>query len=71
MSESVENLILAQLREMRAEMGEMRRDVAQIKGDLSDVDQKVDGLAVMLTMLAGHVHHIETRVETLEGERGQ
>ena len=66
MTEGVENLILQQLGEMRAEMGEMRETMSAIRSDLSDVDQKVDGMAVMLTMLAGHVHHIEERVESLE-----
>lgn len=66
MNDGVENLILQQLREMRAEMGEMRETMSAIRTDLSDVDQKVDGMAVMLTMLAGHVYHIEERVENLE-----
>jgi peptidoglycan hydrolase CwlO-like protein len=66
MNDNVENLILTQLREIREEIGAMRQDVSAIRGDVTDVDQKVDGLAVMLTMLAGHVHHIEERVTSLE-----
>ncbi len=72
MSENVDNLILAQLREIRGEMASirtdmtgMRDDIATIRSDMSHVDQKVDGLTVML---AGHVHHIEERVEKLEGK---
>ena len=67
MNDKVENLILTQLREMRGEMGEMRADIAEIKSDLGDVNQKVDGLTMIMTMLAGHVAHIEERVESLEG----
>ena len=68
MTENVENLILQHMRDMRAEMAELRADVSTIKSDISDVDQKVDGLAVIMTMLAGHVHHIDERVEALEGK---
>ena len=67
MSENVDNMILEQLRAIRAELGEMRSDVSAIKADMGDVDQKVDGLAVMLTMLAGHVHHVEERLTQVEG----
>lgn len=66
MSDNVDNMILAQLRDIRDEIGALRNDVSSIKSDLSDVDQKVDGMAIMLTMLAGHVHHVSERVETLE-----
>ena len=66
MNDNVENLILSQLREMREDMAAMRADIADIKSDVSDVDRKVDGLTIILTMLAGHVHHIEERVEALE-----
>ena len=68
MTDGAENLILQILRDMRGEMAELRTDVAAIRSDLSDVDQKVDGLAVIMTMLAGHVHHIDERVEALEGK---
>jgi hypothetical protein len=69
MNDNVENLILTQLREIRGEMADMRADIATIKTDVSLVDQKVDGLTVMLALLAGHVRHVEERVETLEGAR--
>ena len=66
MSENVDNMILKQLRDIRDELGALRNDVSEIKSDVADVDQKVDGMAIMLTMLAGHVHHVTERVETLE-----
>lgn len=69
MHENVENLILAQLREIRADMAAMRSDISDLKAGTGDINQKVDGLTVILTMLAGHVHHIEERVEKLEGDR--
>jgi len=66
MSENVDNMILKQLRDICDEIGALRSDVSEIKSDVADVDQKVDGMAIMLTMLAGHVHHVTERVETLE-----
>ena len=70
MNENVGNLILIQLREMRSEMTELRADVAAIKTDLRDVDQKVDGLSMILTMFAGHMNHLENRIVELEEKRG-
>ena len=70
MNENVGNLILIQLREMRSEMTELRADVAAIKTDLRDVDQKVDGLPMILTMFAGHMNHLENRNVELEEKRG-
>ncbi|WP_299874738.1 hypothetical protein [uncultured Sulfitobacter sp.] len=66
MSENVDNMILKPLRDIHDEIGALRSDVSEIKSDVADVDQKVDGMAIMLTMLAGHVHHVTERVETLE-----
>ncbi|QLQ18604.1 MAG: hypothetical protein HZT43_07945 [Exiguobacterium profundum] len=69
MTENVENLILTQLREIRGDIAAMRSDMAAMKTDMSQVDQKVGGLTVMLALLAGHVHHVEERVEQLEEGR--
>jgi len=77
MNENVENLILVQLREMRAEMADMRADMGRMTADVSalrgevregfdSVNARVDGVATLLTLLAGHVHHIDERVEKLE-----
>ena len=69
MNENVENLILVQLREIRTDLTAMKADVAALKSGQDDINQKVNGLTVLLTMLAGHVYHIEQRVEKLEGNR--
>ena len=50
-------------------MSDIRSDLAEVRGDMKDIDQKVDGLTVMFALLAGHVHHIEERVEALEKTR--
>lgn len=70
MNENVESLILAQLREMRTELARVhvRMDGidATIRSEFADLNQKVDGVSMILTMLAGHVHAIDERVERLE-----
>lgn len=82
MNENVENLILVQLREIRGEMSAMRPDLSRMEGDVKglrgevrdgfdSVNARVDGVATLLTLLAGHVHHIDERVEKLEGRFAQ
>ena len=68
MSESVENLILTQLREMREENARFRQET---KAELADLRNLIGGQGVILTSIAGYIHQVEERVETLEGERGQ
>jgi hypothetical protein len=70
MNETVENLILVQLPEMRGEMAAMRADVIAMKDGFTDVRGRVDGIATLLTLLAGHVHSIDERVEKLVEARG-
>jgi methyl-accepting chemotaxis protein len=73
MNENVENLILTQLREMRGEIGAIKTQVSELNDRMAegfdDVTQRVNGITVILTMLAGHVHDVETRVEKLEKAR--
>lgn len=70
MNENVENMILVQLREMRAEMAEMRSDLSSLKDQMAEgfEEQTIrsNGIALILTMLAGNVHGLEERVEKLE-----
>ena len=70
MNENVESLILVQLREMRSEMGEIRADIGSIRSDVKDVDQKIDGLSMIPTMVAGHMNHLGTRIDQPEETRG-
>ena len=85
MNENVENLILVQMREMRAEMAAMRADMADVKAgmvdmradmadmrvDMAHVEEKVDGLSLGFTMLMGHVAQLGARVETMEEARAK
>jgi len=63
MSDSVENLILTQLREMREENARFR---AETKEDLAELRNLIGGQGVILTSIAGYIHQIEGRVEALE-----
>ena len=73
MAENVENLILTQLQEIRGEIGAIKTQVTELKDQMGegfdDVTQRVNGITVILTMLAGHVHNVEERVEKLEEAR--
>ncbi len=64
MSEEVDNLILAQLRELREENARFR---AETKEDIADLRRMIGGQGVILTSIAGYIHQVEERVETLEG----
>ncbi len=77
MNDNVANLILVQLREMRGEIADMRgeigsirADMASLRGEVSDglaeVNGRIDGLTMMIRLLATHTHHLEARVEKLE-----
>lgn len=81
MADNVENLVLEQLRLMRADMEAMRSDMGSmredmdalrrdVRGDMREgfagVNGRIDGLVLMTHLLATHVHHIEERVERLE-----
>jgi chromosome segregation ATPase len=69
MDDNVENLILTQLREIRTDITQMKADLSEVKSGQSELAQKVDGLTIILGLLAGHVHHVEERVESLEKDR--
>ena len=69
MAEATNDLPLQVLRQVQTDLADMKKDMAEMKSDMRDVDQKVDGLTIMFAMLAGHVHHIEERVDALEARR--
>ncbi|NPD18083.1 hypothetical protein [Alterinioella nitratireducens] len=64
MSENVDNLILTQSREMREENATFRKEVRK---ELSDLRNLIGGQGVLLTSIAGYIHQVEERVESLEG----
>ena len=56
MSETPDNHTVRLLQEMRKEIKEMREDLTV----------RIDGITHIMTLLAGHYHHIEERVSSLE-----
>ncbi len=67
MSENVDNLVLEQLRLIRADLSELKSDMADFKADVRN-----DALAqqTMLFGLAGVIGDIRERVEHLEQKLG-
>jgi hypothetical protein len=77
MNETVENLVLVQLSEMRAEiaamrgeMGEMHTEIGALRDDMKDglaeVNGRVDGRTMMIRLSATHTEHLDSRVEKIE-----
>jgi len=56
MSDKTENHTIKLLQEMRQEINEQ----------FSDVNIRIDGLTHILTLMAGHSHDLDERVERLE-----
>ncbi|MGX0876240.1 hypothetical protein ACSSV4_000915 [Roseovarius sp. MBR-154] len=70
MAETPDNHTIALLQEMRREMRE-RFDTVDERFDAVDerfdgVDARIDGLTHILTLMAGHSHDLDRRVEALE-----
>ena len=70
MAETPDNHTIALLQEMRREMRE-RFDAVDDRFDAIDerfdgVDARIDGLTHILTLMAGHSHDLDRRVEALE-----
>lgn len=52
--------------EIGTDMAGVHRDGSEPRGAANQANRRVCGSAVNLTLLAGHVRHIERRVEALE-----
>ena len=66
MVDDLNNLVLQQLRAIRDEIAKMSGRFDEVNEKLDDNRQATNGVALMVTMLAGHVHHIDERLEALE-----
>jgi tetrahydromethanopterin S-methyltransferase subunit B len=70
MNENVENLILAQLREIRTRLDSVDHRLDQLSRKVDEgfdsQSASISGVSMILTLLAHHVHGIEERVEKLE-----
>ena len=70
MLEEPDNLVLQQLRLIREDIGKINERFDEVNEKLDDNRQATNGVALMVTMLAGHVHHIDERLEAVERKIG-
>ena len=70
MAEEPDNVVLQHLREIREQLGRMERRFDDVDEKLDDNRQATNGVALLVTMLAGHVHHIDERLEAVERKIG-
>jgi len=70
MPDETENHILGLLREMRDENRQFREKVrqgfAKINRRFAEINLRIDGVTHIMTLLAGHIHQHEERIERLE-----
>lgn len=59
----VENHTIHLLQQMRQEM---REEFARMREEFNHVNRRIDGVTHIMTLLAGHTHHLEERVSKLE-----
>ena len=70
MAENVDNIILEQLREIRGRLDGIEGEMRAMRESLDDNTQATRGVTMIVTMLAGHVHHIDERLEAVESKIG-
>ena len=63
MAEEPENLTLRILQEMRSELN---RRLDKVDESIADLSNRVDGISLIMSMVAGLVHNHETRIDKLE-----
>ena len=70
MSEDSNNLVLEHLRGIRDRLDGIESEMRKINDKMEDNTQAVNGVSMIMTMLAGHVHHIDERLEAVENKIG-
>ena len=60
------DMVLAHLRLIRQDIAKIDERFGEVNEKLDDNRQATNGVALMVTMLAGHVHHIDERLEAVE-----
>lgn len=71
MNDNVENLILEQLRGLRERIDAVGADLASLRVEtregLEDLTIRVNGIAVIMSVIAGNFHDHEERISAIEG----
>jgi hypothetical protein len=78
MNENVENIVLEQLRLIRADIRKLDENLSgridaldgKLSGRIDDLDGKVDGNTGILVALGRYLRDIDTRVEHIEEKLG-
>ncbi|HBG98236.1 MAG: hypothetical protein JKP98_04605 [Rhodobacteraceae bacterium] len=74
MTDSVDNLVLEQLRLIREDIAAARTDIARVEETLTDqiaaLEGKVDGITGVVVALGRYMHDMDERVERLEERIG-
>jgi archaellum component FlaC len=77
MAESVDNLVLEQLRLIREQLGRMEgridglaADMRDLRDEMGGLEAKIDGNSGVLIGLGHYIHSIDERVENLEQKIG-
>ena len=70
MADEPHDLMLEHLCAIREELGGVSRRLQTLESKVDDSTQAMSGLTMMFTMLAGHVHHMDERLEAVEVKLG-
>ena len=70
MGESVDNLVLEQLRLIREKLGQVEGMIGELAEKIDDLKLGQEGQTGILIGLGQYIHSIDTRVEHLEQKMG-
>lgn len=70
MTDDNTNLVLEHLRGIRERLDGIEAEMRRMTEKIDDNTQATNGLSMIVTMLAGHVHHIDERLEAVENKLG-
>ena len=70
MADEPHDLMLEHLRAIREEPSGVSRRPETLESKVDDNTHAMSGLTMMLTMPAGHVHHMDERLEAVEAKLG-
>ena len=70
MAEGPDSIVIEHLRAIRDELGRVNDRLGRMEEKLDDTEQALKGNTLLLGMLAGHVQHIDERLEAVEKKVG-
>ena len=70
MAETVDNMVMEQLKLMREDMRRMEGKIDSLNEEVEDVGGRVDGLSVILVNFGKNIHDLDERVGHIEEKLG-